>query len=99
MHRFLSLSSVVVAAALAVPMAFGTAGALANPGAQYFAGTPVVDTVTGTAANPAPWTLSQGDPTYGSPYDRSLPTFSRFGQGWLARLARTKAAALAMAGA
>jgi len=28
---------------------------------------------------------------------RSLPTFSRFGQGWLNRLSRTKAAALAMA--
>jgi hypothetical protein len=36
----------------------------------------VVDTVTGTASNPAPWTLSQGDPTVGAPYDRSRPTFS-----------------------
>jgi len=76
MHRFLSLSSAFLAAVLMASMAFGTAGALASPGARYVAGTPVVDTVSGTASNPAPWTLPQGDPTYGSPYDRSLPTFS-----------------------
>jgi len=74
MYRFLALAA--VAAALAVPTSFGTAGALASTAPAYVAGTPVLDTVTGTAANPAPWTLSQGDPTVGPPYDQSLPTFS-----------------------
>ncbi|HEY5317574.1 MAG TPA: hypothetical protein VIJ20_06310, partial [Solirubrobacteraceae bacterium] len=76
MHRFLSLSGAVIAAALVLPMALATAGALADTGPSYVAGTPALDTVTGTASNPAPWTLSQGDPTVGAPYDRSLPTFS-----------------------
>ena len=94
MHRSASLSSaaVMVAAAViaaAVSMAFGAASALAWSRAAYFAGTPVVDTVSGTATNPAPWTLSQGDPTVpsppGIPYNRSLPTFS-FGGNPLATI-------------
>ncbi len=76
MHRSLSLSCAAAVIATALSMAFGTASALAWSHPAYFAGTPVVDTVSGTAANPAPWTLSQGDPTVGSPYNRSLPTFS-----------------------
>ncbi|HUA70231.1 MAG TPA: hypothetical protein VMA96_04100 [Solirubrobacteraceae bacterium] len=76
MHRSLSLLCAVAAIAAAISMAFGASSALARSHpASYVAGTPVVDTVSGTAANPAPWTLSQGDPTVGSPYNRSLPTF------------------------
>jgi hypothetical protein len=74
MHRFLSLPTAVIAAFVLIPTA--TAAALGNTAPSYVAGTPVVDTVTGTAANPAPWTLSQGDPTVGTPYDESLPTFT-----------------------
>jgi hypothetical protein len=76
MHRSLSLSCATAVIATAVSMAFGAANALARSAEPaYLAGTPVVDAVSGTAANPAPWTLSQGDPTVGLPYDRSLPTF------------------------
>jgi hypothetical protein len=86
MHRsHLSLSCAVAVIATAVSMAFGAASALARSRPAYFAGTPVVDTVGGTAANPAPWTLSQGDPTVGLPYDRSLRTFE-FGGNPLATI-------------
>ena len=37
--------------------------------------TPVLDTVTASSGNPAPWTLSQGDPS-AAPYGASLPTFA-----------------------
>ena len=86
MHRSLRLSS-ATAAVVVVSLMFGAGTALAwsHPGTRYVAGTPVVDTVSGTAANPAPWTLSQGDPTVGAPYDRSLPTFS-FGGNPLATI-------------
>jgi len=76
MHRSISLTSALIAATVLIPAAFGTAGALASTGPAYVAGTPVVDAVIGTASNPAPWTLSQGDPTVGAPYDRSLPTYT-----------------------
>ena len=60
MHRSLTLSSAAVA--VAISLTFGAATALASPhSTRYIAGTPVVDTVTGTASNHAPWTLSQGD--------------------------------------
>ncbi len=82
MRRSLSWAG---AASLAVAgsLALGAPSALARhhsrsagspPG--YSAQTPAVATVSGDASNPAPWTLSQGDPKIGAPYDASLPTFS-----------------------
>ena len=85
MHRNLSLSCAIASVAVAVSMALAPASALARSRPLYFTGTPVVDTVSGTSANPAPWTLSQGDPTVGRPYGRSLPTFS-FGGNPLATI-------------
>ncbi|MGA2012814.1 MAG: hypothetical protein ABSH51_20080 [Solirubrobacteraceae bacterium] len=70
------LWNTIAALALVVCMAIAAPVASARTGPTYVVGTPVVDTVTGSALNPAPWTLSQGDPTVGAPYDRSLPTFS-----------------------
>ncbi|MGO9898710.1 MAG: hypothetical protein ACLP0J_03205 [Solirubrobacteraceae bacterium] len=66
------------AAALAAAgsLALAAPGALAGSAPGYVAGTPVVATVSGSDSNPAPWTLSQGDPKTGAPYDESLPTFS-----------------------
>jgi hypothetical protein len=64
---------------LATALAAAAGLALASPaGASsqtgFRAGTPVLDRVTG-----GPWTLGQGDPTVGGPYDRSLPTFATGG--------------------
>ncbi len=61
--------------ALAGALTFAAPGALANPQPGYVASPAVVATVSGSALNPAPWTLAQGDPK-APPYDRSLPTFS-----------------------
>ena len=43
-------------------------------GLSYQAGTPQLDLVSG-----GPWTLAQGDPSVGGPYDRSLPAFASGG--------------------
>ena len=74
MHRRLFSAMAVLVSAIATVLAFGAAVAAAA-GPAYVAGTPLLDTVTATASNPAPWTLSQGDPS-AAPYDNSLPTFS-----------------------
>ena len=63
------------AAALVVALVVGVAGSSASTGPAYVAAKPVLDTVTATSSNPAPWTLSQGDPS-ASPYGSSLPTFA-----------------------
>src|SRR5271156_5329566 len=68
------LSTILAAPAVSLALCLGAPAARAGAGPAYSAGTPVLDTVTGTAANPAPWTLSQGDPTL-APYSPSLPTF------------------------
>lgn len=68
-------ASAAATLALTIALAACVAGSYAATGPAYTAATPVVDEVTGTKANPAPWTLSQGDPS-ASPYDESLPTFS-----------------------
>lgn len=69
------LAITAAAVTLSVALAVGAAGSSASTGPAYTAATPVVDEVMGTKADPAPWTLSQGDPS-ASPYDLSLPTFS-----------------------
>src|SRR5271168_4501053 len=69
------LSTIVAATTLTLTLSVGSASSVASTGPAYSAATPVLDTVTGTTSNPAPWTLSQGDPS-ASPYSPSLPTFS-----------------------
>jgi hypothetical protein len=71
-----SLSTLVLTtAAVFIVLIFGAVSSLAGTGPAYSVGTPVLDQVSGTAASPAPWTLSQGDPS-ASPYNSSLPTFT-----------------------
>ncbi len=71
-----SLRTILGAAvALLTILTAGEAAALAGTGPAYSAGAPVLAEVTGTASNPAPWTLSQGDPS-ASPYNLSLPAFN-----------------------
>jgi hypothetical protein len=64
-------------AALAVPLAFA-GGAPASTVPTYTAATPSLDTVFGTSANPAPWTLTQGDTALngGNLYSAFSPSFS-----------------------
>jgi hypothetical protein len=69
MHRRLFSAALLVAvAALAVASSSALAQSL-----SFQAATPAVASVTGTSANQAPWTLSQGDPSE-SPWSSSLPT-------------------------
>ncbi len=70
-----SVCAIFVAAALAVALSLGAAAvSLASTGPTYSAGTPVLDQVSGSTESPAPWTLSQGDPSAAA-YGSSLPTF------------------------
>jgi hypothetical protein len=72
MNRRYAVGTLVVAAVgLGLGSAAQAAGASSNSlPITYTAGTPSLDTVTG-----GPWTLGQGDPTVGAPYNRSLPTY------------------------
>jgi len=59
-----SLSTLLLATtAIFMTLIFGAVGSQAGTGPAYSAGTPVLDQVSGTETNPAPWTLSQGDPS------------------------------------
>ncbi len=49
----------------------GTSTARASGNTTYTPGTPVLDTVTN-----GPWTLSQGDPGAGAPYNESWPAYT-----------------------
>lgn len=73
MNRRYAVGTLVVAAVgLGLSSAAQAAGASSNSlPITYTAGTPSLDTVTG-----GPWTLGQGDPTVGAPYNRSLPTYT-----------------------
>ena len=62
-------------AALLTTLLLGTAASQTSAAPAYTASTPVLDAVSGSSADPAPWTLSQGDPS-ASPYGSSLPTFT-----------------------
>ncbi len=75
MHKRLFSVIAVLLAAVATILAFGVVVSTAATGPAYVAGTPLLDTVTAPASNPAPWTLSQGDPS-AAPYGASLPSFS-----------------------
>jgi hypothetical protein len=70
-----SVCTMFAAMAVAIVSALGATASLASTGPVYSAGTPVLDRVSGTTESPAPWTLSQGDPSQ-SPYSPSVPTFS-----------------------
>ena len=75
--RGLAVLSGLSALALATVSAFGPAASAApggHFGLSYQAGTPELDLVSG-----GPWTLAQGDPSVGGPYDHSLPTFAAGG--------------------
>ncbi len=74
MHRRLFSTTVALISAVATLM-LGVALASAGTGPAYVAATPLLDTVTAPTGNPAPWTLSQGDPSV-APYGASLPSFS-----------------------
>jgi hypothetical protein len=52
-------------------LALFTATAFAGSGQSYTAGTPAL-----TEVQNGPWTLSQGDPAAGAPYNKSLPTYT-----------------------
>src|ERR1700722_18144385 len=74
MNRRASVFSLVAAVALvAVPLLqlAGTPAAQAGGNTTYTVGAPVLDTVQN-----GPWTLSQGDPAFGAPYNQSLPTYT-----------------------
>jgi Collagen triple helix repeat (20 copies) len=69
-----ALATATLLIAIALVAALAAVAAQASSGPVYSAGAPVLDEVSGTAASPAPWTLSQGDPS-AAPYGSSLPTF------------------------
>ena len=74
MKRPSSLFSLAAAVSLvAVPLLqfSATPAAHAAGNTTYTVGTPVLDTVQN-----GPWTLSQGDPAFGAPYNQSLPTYT-----------------------
>ncbi len=75
MHRRLLSTTVALVSTVAITLAPGAAVSSADTGPAYVAATPLLDTVTAPMGNPAPWTLSQGDPSAAS-YEASLPTFS-----------------------
>ncbi len=75
MHRRLFSVMAALISAVATLLVLGAALASASTGPAYVAATPLLDTVTAPTSNPAPWTLSQGDPS-AAPYGASLPTFS-----------------------
>ena len=67
-----SLTRLILAmATVAAPLTVGAVAAQASGNMTYTPETPAVDTV----AN-GPWTLSQGDPNSGAPYNDSLPTYT-----------------------
>ena len=67
-----SLTRLILAmATVAAPLTVGAVAAQASGNMTYTPETPGVDTV----AN-GPWTLSQGDPNSGAPYNDSLPTYT-----------------------
>jgi hypothetical protein len=70
-RRVWCLGLVVVLVLTALVETTGTRSASASGNTTYTPGTPVLDTV----AN-GPWTLSQGDPAAGAPYDDSMPTYT-----------------------
>jgi hypothetical protein len=61
----------LVMTTIAAPLTVGAVAAQASGNMTYTPETPGVDTV----AN-GPWTLSQGDPSSGAPYNHSLPTYT-----------------------
>lgn len=63
--------AVTLAALACLPLTLMPATPVAAAPSGYAVGTPALDRVTG-----GPWTLAQGDPTAGGPYDRSLPTYT-----------------------
>ena len=76
-RSFQLVTSAAVTALVASSLALAQ-GATAATTPTYKAGTPLVDTVSGTSSNPAPWTLAQGDVPLngGNLYGGLLPTFT-----------------------
>ena len=72
MRRRLVAGAVVASAVgLAITSAAQASASSGLPISFSLGATPVLDTVTG-----GPWTLGQGDPAVGAPYNQTLPTFT-----------------------